>query len=125
MSHYLSRFVLVLTCVFIELGMPICLTPSKQAKACKVSLTLSRLCSARPVRPLLSYARVLTYHHGPVVLIAGVVAVVLNLIIPAEEEPVSNIVEQPEGDVEGGHERDEESMDETKKERDAERRVLG
>ncbi|KAG8762101.1 hypothetical protein FRC12_009186 [Ceratobasidium sp. 428] len=58
-------------------------------------------------------------------LIAGVIAVILNLIIPPEEEAASNIVEHPEGtDVEGGHhERDEESMDEAKKERDGERKV--
>ncbi|KAF8602016.1 xanthine/uracil permease [Ceratobasidium sp. AG-I] len=61
-------------------------------------------------------------------LIAGVVAVVLNLIIPQEEEPASNIVEHP--DTEGGqygtgaHERSEESVDETKNGRVEERKVL-
>ena len=54
---------------------------------------------------------------------------VLNLIIPPEEESASNIVEHP--DTEGGqygagtHERsEEESMDETKNGRVEERKVL-
>jgi hypothetical protein len=64
-----------------------------------------------------------------VVLIAGVVAVILNLIIPPEEESASNIVEHP--DTEGGqygvgsHERgDEESIGETKNGRVEERKDL-
>ncbi|QRW10320.1 xanthine/uracil permease [Ceratobasidium sp. AG-Ba] len=57
-------------------------------------------------------------------LIAGIVAVVLNLIIPPEEEAPSNIVEHPEVDAENGHhDRDEESLDEPKKERDVEKRA--
>lgn len=58
-------------------------------------------------------------------LIAGVVAVLLNLILPPEEEVPSNIVEHPEVNAEHGHgrERDEESMDEAKKERDVETKV--
>jgi hypothetical protein len=94
--------------------------PWRQARACKVSSTQSRSFSAHHVRTLLSYAQQSTYHRALLVLIAGVVAVLLNLIIPAEEE-ASNIVEHP-GDVEGSHERDEESLDETKG-RDGERKV--
>lgn len=53
-----------------------------------------------------------------IVLIAGVVAVILNLIIPPEQEPDSNIVEHPEAaDPEAQHDRDSASIDETKKER--------
>ncbi|CAE6478588.1 unnamed protein product [Rhizoctonia solani] len=48
-------------------------------------------------------------------LIAGVVAVILNLIIPPEED-VSNIVEH-DADAEAQHDRESSSIDETKKER--------
>jgi hypothetical protein len=62
-------------------------------------------------------------------LIAGVVAVVLNLIIPPEEEAASNIVAHPDTDaVTYGadvHERGEdESIEETKNGRVDERKVL-
>ncbi|KAH7322229.1 Xanthine/uracil permease [Rhizoctonia solani] len=49
-------------------------------------------------------------------LIAGVVAVILNLIIPPEEESLSSIVEH-DADAEAQHDRESSSIDETKKER--------
>ncbi|CAE6481753.1 unnamed protein product [Rhizoctonia solani] len=49
-------------------------------------------------------------------LIAGVVAVILNLIIPPEEEEKSHIVEH-DAEAEAHHDRDSSSIDETKKER--------
>jgi hypothetical protein len=55
-------------------------------------------------------------------LIAGVIAVILNLIIPPELEELSNIVEHPENDAEAQPARDSGSIDETKKERPADPR---
>ncbi|KAF8747174.1 xanthine uracil permease [Rhizoctonia solani] len=49
-------------------------------------------------------------------LIAGVVAVILNLIIPPEVESLSNVVEH-DVEVEAQHDRESSSIDETKKER--------
>jgi hypothetical protein len=49
-------------------------------------------------------------------LIAGVVAVILNLIIPPEAESQSNIVEH-DADAEAQHDQELGSIDETKKER--------
>ncbi|QRW23122.1 xanthine/uracil permease [Rhizoctonia solani] len=49
-------------------------------------------------------------------LIAGVVAVILNLIIPPEVESLSNVVEH-DVVVEAQHDRESSSIDETKKER--------